>query len=52
MPATKVVGMTVAPDCFCMAVRPAEKEFYLKGISSVVNRIPFFGGYKYSGVGT
>lgn len=33
-----------APDYFYMAASPAEEEFYLKGISDVVGRVPFFGG--------
>lgn len=31
-------------DYFYMAASPAEEEQYLKGISSVMGRIPFFGG--------
>ncbi len=33
-----------APDYFYMAASPAEEEFYLKGISKVIGRVPFFGG--------
>lgn len=33
-----------APEYFYMAASPAEEEFYLKGISSVIGREPFFGG--------
>lgn len=32
------------PDALYMAASPAEEEFYLKGISSVIGRVPFFGG--------
>ncbi len=37
-------GKDTAPDYFYMAASPAEEEFYLKGISSVIGRAPFFGG--------
>lgn len=42
--AMKKVGEKVAPDYFYMAASPKEEEIYLKGISKVVGRIPFFGG--------
>ena len=42
--AMEAAERTDAPDFFYMAASPAEEEFYLKGISSVVGRIPFFGG--------
>ena len=32
------------PDALYMAASPAEEEFYLKGISEVIGRVPFFGG--------
>ena len=35
---------TCAPDYFYMAASPAEEEFYLRGISNVIGRVPFFGG--------
>lgn len=35
---------TVSPNFFYMAASPKEEESYLKGISSVIGRIPFFGG--------
>lgn len=37
-------GKTTPPDYFYMAASPAEEEFYLKGISSIIGRVPFFGG--------
>lgn len=37
-------GRAGAPDYFYMAASPGEEEFYLKGISSVIGRAPFFGG--------
>ena len=42
--AMKAAGMETAPNFFYMAASPAEEEFYLKGISSVIGRVPFFGG--------
>lgn len=42
--AIKAAGKTCAPNYFYMAASPAEEEFYLKGISSVIGRVPFFGG--------
>ena len=40
--ATKCFG--AKPDALYMAASPAEEEFWLKGISEVIGRIPFFGG--------
>lgn len=37
-------GKTVAPDYFYMVAPPGEEEFYLKGITKVIGRVPFFGG--------
>jgi len=42
--AMKAAGKNCAPNYFYMAASPAEEEFYLKGISSVIGRVPFFGG--------
>ncbi len=42
--AMKKAGKDCAPAFFYMAASPAEEEFYLKGISSVIGRVPFFGG--------
>lgn len=42
--AMKAAGKNIAPTYFYMAASPAEEEFYLKGISSVIGRVPFFGG--------
>ncbi len=42
--AMKAAGKDCAPAFFHMAASPAEEEFYLKGISSVIGRAPFFGG--------
>jgi hypothetical protein len=40
----KAAGKTCAPDYFYMAASPAEEEFYLRGITKVIGRVPFFGG--------
>jgi Uncharacterized conserved protein len=42
--AMAAAGKTTPPDYFYMAASPAEEEFYLKGITEVVGRVPFFGG--------
>jgi len=42
--AMKKAGKDTAPAFFYMAASPAEEEFYLKGISSVIGRVPLFGG--------
>ena len=42
--ALKNAGKKDAPDYFYMVANPGEEEFYLKGISDVIGRVPFFGG--------
>ena len=42
--AMEAAGRDSAPDYFYMAASPAEEELYLKGISSIIGRVPFFGG--------
>jgi hypothetical protein len=42
--AMKNSGKNCAPSYFYMAASPGEEEFYLKGISDVIGRVPFFGG--------
>ncbi|MEL7650140.1 MAG: FIST N-terminal domain-containing protein [Sedimentibacter sp.] len=37
-------GRTDSPDYFYMVAPPGEEEFYLKGITGVIGRVPFFGG--------
>lgn len=37
-------GKTVPPDYFYMVTPPGEEEYYLKGITDVIGRVPFFGG--------
>ena len=40
----KAAGKDCAPDYFYMAASPAEEEFYVRGITEVIGRVPFFGG--------
>lgn len=42
--AMKAANQNSSPNFFYRAASPAEEEFYLKGISSIIGRIPFFGG--------
>lgn len=42
--ALKRAGKATAPDYFYMTAPPGEEEFYLKGITEVIGRVPFFGG--------
>jgi len=42
--ALKAAGRTDAPDYFYMVAPPGEEELYVKGISEVIGRVPFFGG--------
>lgn len=42
--AMKAAGKDCPPDYFYMAASPAEEEHYLKGITEVIGRVPFFGG--------
>lgn len=37
-------GKNCAPDYFYMVAPPGEEEFFLKGVSEVIGRVPFFGG--------
>lgn len=37
-------GKTTPPDYYYMVAPPAEEEFYVKGITNVIGRVPFFGG--------
>ena len=37
-------GTHAAPDYFYMSAPSGEEEFYLKGITEVIGRVPFFGG--------
>ena len=42
--AMRSAGKGKAPDYFYMVASPAEEEYYLKGITEVIGRVPFFGG--------
>ena len=42
--AMQKAGMSKAPDYFYMTASPGEEEFFLKGITNVIGRVPFFGG--------
>jgi hypothetical protein len=42
--AMKNAGKNGAPAYFYMAASPGEEEFYLKGVSDVIGRVPYFGG--------
>jgi hypothetical protein len=42
--AMKNAGKSSAPAYFYMAASPGEEEFYLKGISDIIGRVPYFGG--------
>lgn len=42
--AMAAAGKECAPDYFYMAASSGEEELYLKGISSVIGRVPLFGG--------
>ena len=40
----KAAGKDCAPDYWYMAASPAEEEYYIKGVTEVIGRVPFFGG--------
>jgi len=42
--AMKKANKTTAPAYFYMVASPGEEEFFLKGITNVIGRVPFFGG--------
>lgn len=42
--ALKNAGKTEAPAFFYMSAPSGEEEYYLKGITEVIGRVPFFGG--------
>lgn len=42
--ALAAAGTNKAPAFFYMVAPPGEEEYYLKGISEVIGRVPFFGG--------
>lgn len=42
--AMAAAGKDTAPAYFYMSAPPGEEEYYLKGITEVIGRVPFFGG--------
>lgn len=42
--AMKAAGKDVVPDYWYMAASPAEEEYYIKGVTEVIGRVPYFGG--------
>jgi len=42
--AMKAAKKTTPPDYFYMVAPPGEEEYYLKGITQIIGRVPFFGG--------
>lgn len=42
--AMAAAGMSTAPDYFYMVASSGQEETFLKGISDVIGRVPFFGG--------
>ena len=42
--AMEAAGKDYPPDYWYMAASPAEEEYYIKGITDVIGRVPFFGG--------
>jgi hypothetical protein len=40
----KNAGKNCPPDFFYMVASPGEEESYLKGITKIIGRVPFFGG--------
>ena len=42
--AMAAAGKDCAPDYWYMVASPAEEEYYIKGVTEVIGRVPFFGG--------
>lgn len=42
--AMAAVAKDCPPDYWYMAASPAEEEYYIKGVTDVIGRVPFFGG--------
>ena len=42
--AMQAAGKDCPPDFWYMAASPAEEEYYIKGVTEVIGRKPFFGG--------
>ncbi len=42
--AMAAAGKDCAPDYWYMVASPAEEEYYIKGVTDVIGRVPLFGG--------
>ena len=42
--AMAAAGKDCAPEYWYMVASPAEEEYYIKGVTEVIGRVPFFGG--------
>lgn len=42
--AMAAAGKDTAPAYWYMAASPAEEEYYIKGVTEVIGRVPYFGG--------
>lgn len=42
--AMQAAGKDCPPDYWYMAASPAEEEYYIKGVTEVIGRVPYFGG--------
>ena len=42
--AMEAAGKDCPPDYWYMVGSPAEEEYYIKGVTDVIGRVPFFGG--------
>ena len=42
--AMAAAGKDCPPDYWYMAASPAEEEYYIKGVTDIIGRVPFFGG--------
>lgn len=42
--AMEAAGKDCAPAFWYMAASPAEEEYYIKGVTDIIGRVPFFGG--------
>ena len=42
--AMSAAGKDCPPDYWYMAASPTEEEYYIKGVTDVIGRVPFFGG--------
>lgn len=42
--AMEAAGKDCPPDYWYMAASPGEEEYYIKGVTDIIGRVPFFGG--------